>query len=87
MFSTFLSIVFPKIVSVISLIGSVASVILGFVLPGICYVKAAELACQKKITVAQWKITLSKFIAIFTTFLGMTSLLVTILSIIKGTAN
>jgi hypothetical protein len=45
-------------VSVISLIGSVASVILGFVLPSICFVKATELASRKRVKVAQWKINL-----------------------------
>lgn len=85
--STFVSIVFPKIVSVISLIGSVASVVLGFVLPGVCYVKAAALASRKGDEVPQWKVGWSKLIAAFATVLGSMSLLVTILSIVRGTAN
>ena len=85
--STFVAIVFPKIVSVISLIGSVASVIIGFVLPCFCYLKAVKTSARKGFKVPKYKVIGSIVVAIFSTLLGIMSFSVTVYSIIKGIAN
>jgi len=80
--STFIAIVFPKIVSVLSIFGGVSAVLLAFVLPCLCFIGAAKGEPE----ISNFKINANIGIAVLTSGLGLGSLFVTVKSVIEGNA-